>query len=1291
MPNIPTRNNNPGDLKDPKTGTFRNFSDPNQGFVALQNDLKGKMTGATSTGLKPTSSLVDFANVWAPASDKNDPTQYAAKLSKQLGVAPTTPIGSLINRVGDFAKAIAANEGWQGDIAHADTLPTSPNISQSSQNSLAAKVKAKYPQYNDIPDAELEQKIIAKYPQYSDMSSGNTQTNPSSQSNQQSPTMPQRGVPITPLEIPDDTSQNQNQIPVGSAGQSLGISDPTKTLTNAATGLTNALGLHGAVSNIGQNLAGPLNALDPSKSLDQKIAESKDLPPASLSQDLGAGLQIGAATAGFSAAPTTLLGNAATFGGLGAAQAGGASLASGQNLMTAAQKGFYGGLAGAALGSAGYGLQKGLTAITNKAPEALMNDALNISSKVKAADKSPADFMLNKGIWGSLGSMSRQVQDGMATENASIATKIADASGALDFTSDVQDPALKALTQKYGNLYSKAELQGLIDNVPVAGLKDVDTIDWATANKTRQQLGQLIGDSKWLQTNPTQSTSAAQAVYRALSSAIKENTGTSEEFSNLSNYIEANKAIGNALMAADKKWVPGFYDWTSGAVGSAIGMFGGSPVTGGLMGVAAQRALRSPLTQAAVAQGINAIPQVGGVLGRAAATSVASGLIGNGPPSPQTDSISTPPGIPPQPPQPVSLANPSTNGGIAPSQSQAAAVQGANPLPQVGGILGRAASNYGQQVTGSYNASIQQGVEGVNQILEGGPLKGLLGGLKVEAGIVGAAASPLAPVSSLIGKAIQFTGKKLADQPFFQKYAATAPDSDIQVLTALQNLGTVAMGILGTKGTDSSPADLPASKIEEIAQEPEIIKAVNQVVDAQGSSPEAGFVKNPFTSGEHGSLQQTIQDHIESTRQILSDLSMKDELPKLGGEPALNQRLIVNVVDSLKAAGDEKTAISIAKLPTNVSIERTINSIQHLTQEPVDIMGTPTIDLTHSPKAMGVAPSTSPSTSMANNPQAGFINPGQMASDISKSGLSKASLAASIVTTPQDYTQTKNGDKIYKPGTERPLVANVFPVSKYKTPDGRKLDVVNGNLVFFQHDPQWQISKNGTDCDPTAMATIISNQLGKVVTPDEVAKKAQAAGAYGKFKEDAQGNPIVVDKYKFIPDPNGTGSYRGNKIVMNTTVPQQYGLEARLMPSIRQAEIYARAHPGTSFFLGQRGIVPQGDINASQPELGQLSTGKGFSAGDHNVALEWNADKGSWQALDPNDQYLLPSNTGNAMADMQKEWSSEELTANLDHPYIVAINNPKGRPQAPWNKSTSTTSKPMAVNLNLPRAQLLHV
>lgn len=152
MENLPTRTNDPGDLKNPQTGQFNQFSSPEEGLLALASDLHSKMTGATSTGLTGSSTLKDFASVYAPASDGNNPDSYASGLATDLGVDPSTPIGQL--DLGKFSDAVAKQEGFQG------------NVQKMSEDDFANKIKQKYPQYQNLDNQTLTQKVLTKYPQY---------------------------------------------------------------------------------------------------------------------------------------------------------------------------------------------------------------------------------------------------------------------------------------------------------------------------------------------------------------------------------------------------------------------------------------------------------------------------------------------------------------------------------------------------------------------------------------------------------------------------------------------------------------------------------------------------------------------------------------------------------------------------------------------------------------------------------------------------------------------------------------------------------------------------------------------------------------------------------------------------------------------------------------------------------------------------------------------------------------------------------------------------------------------
>lgn len=159
MANLPTRNQNPGDLKDPTTGDFRQFSSPQEGHAALLNDLTAKITGTSTTGLNGNSSLVDFSKVYAPASDNNDPARYAANLANRLGVSPDTKIGALSGRIGEFADAISGNEGYKpsngynpkpfsqptpgNEIFSLNTSGAQPSATQTRDGSLGSELQGR--------------------------------------------------------------------------------------------------------------------------------------------------------------------------------------------------------------------------------------------------------------------------------------------------------------------------------------------------------------------------------------------------------------------------------------------------------------------------------------------------------------------------------------------------------------------------------------------------------------------------------------------------------------------------------------------------------------------------------------------------------------------------------------------------------------------------------------------------------------------------------------------------------------------------------------------------------------------------------------------------------------------------------------------------------------------------------------------------------------------------------------------------------------------------------------------
>lgn len=91
---IAAKYRNPGNLRDPETGEWRQFATVTEGFNALVDDIRAKQEGRTRTGLDSTSTLFEFFQKYAPPHENNT-MLYTRTVAKQLGVTPATAIGKL--------------------------------------------------------------------------------------------------------------------------------------------------------------------------------------------------------------------------------------------------------------------------------------------------------------------------------------------------------------------------------------------------------------------------------------------------------------------------------------------------------------------------------------------------------------------------------------------------------------------------------------------------------------------------------------------------------------------------------------------------------------------------------------------------------------------------------------------------------------------------------------------------------------------------------------------------------------------------------------------------------------------------------------------------------------------------------------------------------------------------------------------------------------------------------------------------------------------------------------------
>lgn len=332
----------------------------------------------------------------------------------------------------------------------------------------------------------------------------------------------------------------------------------------------------------------------------------------------------------------------ATQTGVLAGASGGAKSASEDNTYKQiARDAFESSLTGAVVGGFAGGVSKVLSKFQDRSPEALYNNAMKVSQRIKTANKSPAEFLKDEKVWGGLGSIQRAAQEGQKAESLAIAQKITErVSQKGDVITKYDDAKIKTvekLSKSLGDLYSKTEIEQLVDSVPVAKLRgSIDGLGLEELNSTRSKLGSLLGDSKWLQQNPTNNTKAVQALYGVLSETIKSNTGTAENFARSSKWLETMKITKQAIDKADSKYGIGLYDILSGTGGAVLGYGSGdsmgekvkNAVVGGVGGLAIERGLNSPAVKTGLAQAIENIPvDSAGKISRASVIELISTLL----------------------------------------------------------------------------------------------------------------------------------------------------------------------------------------------------------------------------------------------------------------------------------------------------------------------------------------------------------------------------------------------------------------------------------------------------------------------------------------------------------------------------------------------------------------------------------------------------------------------------------------------------------------------------------------
>ena len=212
MANLGLQNNNPGNLRDPATGSFRTFSTVDEGNQALMNDIQIKQSGKSDV-IKPGASLSQFASVWAPASDNNDPIAYANTLAQHTGTTVDTPFDQIPPQ--KLADAIKVAEG---------TSTPATSTKQSAPTDRNSIIKANVLKLQNA-NATLED--IEAYVKMASQES-NTTTQPTVNAPQPNPSftglningMPNTGVEGSTQAIPNENTPSTVEA-LGNGGKGL--------------------------------------------------------------------------------------------------------------------------------------------------------------------------------------------------------------------------------------------------------------------------------------------------------------------------------------------------------------------------------------------------------------------------------------------------------------------------------------------------------------------------------------------------------------------------------------------------------------------------------------------------------------------------------------------------------------------------------------------------------------------------------------------------------------------------------------------------------------------------------------------------------------------------------------------------------------------------------------------------------------------------------------------------------------------------------------------------------------
>lgn len=416
---------------------------------------------------------------------------------------------------------------------------------------FAAKIKAKYPQYQNVDDVELTQKVIAKYPVYG------------SQVKLQE--APQK-------DLLEKTGEVVNKIfPGKKLGEAIGTS----------------------VASIGRSLAGDTQGA--------KDIIDTQVSPKEVAGDLANIVATTASTAG-AGLSGGLIKKALSSAVAGAGMFGGQAASEDESVKEIAKSAAKGAATGAVTSGALSTAEK-LFSQARFIPERLIRSATGQSKKEILAGKDISKFVLENKKVGTANKLIRDSQQNQEKLNQLINNNLKSVpiTKTKITISSILDDIVKDVNAQ-GGAISRAEAKEIVERLaPQAkGLLAKPSMSLVNANKLRQSIDRTLGDKGFLTAELPFNKDILRSFTNTLRESVKSKApqGTRAAFNSLSNEIRLSNALTNKVAQGSRNQIISFGDLFLGVPGAVAG---GLP--GALAGAATRRVVQSTpfLTGSAVA------------------------------------------------------------------------------------------------------------------------------------------------------------------------------------------------------------------------------------------------------------------------------------------------------------------------------------------------------------------------------------------------------------------------------------------------------------------------------------------------------------------------------------------------------------------------------------------------------------------------------------------------------------------------------------------------------------------